>query len=94
VLIFLLWTFEINVSSTQAWKMLVCMICDDMWHVSVVFQHGEPTPVSTGYLEVQIVGGKLLHSKKVNDLMYIEQGSDSVVCVFSDSFIFETESEW
>lgn len=28
-------------------------------------QTGEPTPNSTGYLEVQIVGGKLLHSKKV-----------------------------
>lgn len=28
---------------------------------------GEPTPNSTGYLEVQIVGGKLLHSKKNGD---------------------------
>ena len=29
-------------------------------------QTGEGTPSVTGYLEVQIVGGKLLHSKKVS----------------------------
>ena len=28
---------------------------------------GEGTPNSTGYLEVQVVGGKLLHSKKNGD---------------------------
>lgn len=28
---------------------------------------GEETPVSTGYLEVAIVGGKLLHSRKNGD---------------------------
>ena len=33
----------------------------------VVVQEGEPTPTSTGYLEVEIVGGKVLHSKKVVD---------------------------
>ena len=31
-----------------------------------LFQTGEGTPSVTGYLEVQIVGGKLLHSKKVS----------------------------
>ena len=31
----------------------------------VSFQTGEGTPSVTGYLEVQIVGGKVLHSKKV-----------------------------
>lgn len=28
---------------------------------------GKPTPVSTGYLEVEIVGGKVLHSRKNGD---------------------------
>ena len=32
---------------------------------SRLIQTGEGTPGMTGYFEVQIVGGKLLHSKKV-----------------------------
>ena len=46
--------------------MIICVMC------CVVLQDGEATPVSTGYLEVEIVGGQLLHSKKVTDLMYYQ----------------------
>jgi len=51
--------------------MLLCVRCDNICDVCVTLQNGEPTPVSTGYLEVQIVGGKLLHSRKVTASMYI-----------------------
>ena len=44
------------------------LICFRILHTLLwlfIQQTGEGTPTRTGYLEVQIVGGKLLHSKKV-----------------------------
>ena len=42
------------------------MALEDEFHDDVVIS-GEGTPSVTGFLEVQIVGGKLLHSKQNGD---------------------------